>query len=279
NYRQFEEKMRSRICTAPKALAELVFGDEDRLRVFDMTEYRSEESGNRLTGAPPSYVGYGEGGQLTNHVLAEPFSIILFDEIEKAHQSVNEKFMGILEEGRLTDGQGKTAYFDQCMLVFTSNMGADRLVARLEAQPDQQPSYDELRAIFMEAVDEHFTKKWGRPELRARYGDNIIVFDMLRPELVGHICCKFLDQLCDNAQRRRQLELRIDRDSIITYFTRRMREPRNQAEGGRRVRELIKTAVVRPLNDYLFAQKPALGSRLHLSIPGGDERISIRRSD
>lgn len=258
-----------------KSLAELVFGDEDRMKVFDMAEFQGEESGNRLAGAPPSYVGYEQGGQLTNHVLAQPFSIILFDEMEKASQSVNEKFLGILEEGRLTDGRGMTAYFDQSMLVFTSNIGSDRLIQRLQGNPNQQPSYQELRELYLAAVGDHFAKKFNRPELLGRYGDNIIVFDMLRPELVGQLCDKFLDQLYDNAQRQRQLDLQIDRKSIIAYFTRSMSRPENLALGGRRVRELIKSVVVRPLNDYLFTKKPSAGAKLHLSISEDKDRINV----
>lgn len=259
-----------------KSIAELVFGDDDRMKVFDMAEYQLEQAGDRLAGSPPGFVGYEQGGQLTNHVLAEPFSVILFDEMEKAHASVNDKFLGILEEGRLTDGRGMTAYFDQSILVFTSNIGSDRLMDRLRSKPEEQPPYEELRTLYMQSVEDHFTKKFGRPELLGRFGDNVIVFDMLRPELVAQLCGKFLAELEENALRQRQVNLQIDNASVGAYLTRRMREPENLTLGGRRVRELIKTAVVRPLNDYIFAEKPAAGSRLYLSMSGADERMSIR---
>src|SRR5690606_13759088 len=106
-----------------KALAALLFGQEERLLRFDMSEYAAPQSDQRLLGAPPGYVGYEEGGQLTNAVKKNPFSILLFDEIEKAHGSIFDKFLQILDDGRLTDGKGETIYFSECIIIFTSNLG------------------------------------------------------------------------------------------------------------------------------------------------------------
>ncbi|MEI8195959.1 MAG: AAA family ATPase [Phycisphaerae bacterium] len=259
-----------------KAMAQMVSGDDDNLKVFDMAEYQLEHAGDRLAGAPPGFVGYEQGGQLTNHVLAQPFNVILFDEMEKAHASVYDKFLGILEEGRLTDGRGMTAYFDQSVLVFTSNIGSDRLMERLQTRPKEPPTYEELRALYMDAVQEHFARKFGRPELLGRFGDNIIVFDMLRPELVTQLCAKFLVELVDNARRQRQIDLRIDLATVGAYLTRLMQEPANLALGGRRVRELIKTVVVRPLNVYIFTSQPAAGTRLYVTLSEEDGHLSIR---
>lgn len=261
-----------------KSVAELVFGDDDRMKVFDMAEYQLEQAGDRLAGSPPGFVGYERGGQLTNHVQNEPFSVILFDEMEKAHASVNDKFLGILEEGRLTDGRGMTAYFDQSILVFTSNIGSDRLMQRLRAKPEEHPSYEELRAIYMKSVEDHFAQKFGRPELLGRFGDNVIVFDMLRPELVAQLCEKFLAELQANALRQRQIAVQIDTAAVSAYLTRRMREPENLALGGRRVRELIKSAVVRPLNDHIFSKNVRAGSSLSLSMDENGERMTIGSS-
>ena len=259
-----------------KSLAELVFGDDDRMKVFDMAEFQLEQAGDRLAGSPPGFVGYERGGQLTNHVLSEPFGVILFDEMEKAHRSVNDKFLGILEEGRLTDGRGMTAYFDQSILVFTSNIGSDRLMTRLRTTPNEVPDYKELRKIFLQAVEDHFAQELKRPELLGRFGDNIIVFDMLRPELIVQLCAKFLAELRANARQQQQIELQIDEPSVAAYLSNRMREPENLALGGRRIRELIVTAVIRPLNDYVFKNKPPSGSYLHLSVDPSGGRISIK---
>ena len=106
-----------------KALTELIFLDESNMIRFDMSEYRQEQSDQRLLGAPPGYVGYEAGGQLTNAVREHPFSVLLFDEIEKAHPSVLDKFLQVLEDGRITDGRGESVYSRDCMIVVTSNLG------------------------------------------------------------------------------------------------------------------------------------------------------------
>jgi ATP-dependent Clp protease ATP-binding subunit ClpA len=104
-----------------KAIAELIFGDERALLRFDMSEYSEEHQQARLIGAPPGYVGFDQGGQLTNAIIAKPFSVVLFDEIEKAHGRILDKFLQVLDDGRLTDGMGRTVYFSEAILIFTSN--------------------------------------------------------------------------------------------------------------------------------------------------------------
>jgi ATP-dependent Clp protease ATP-binding subunit ClpA len=151
-----------------KALAEFLFGDESACIRFDMSEFNHEHSDQRLIGAPPGYVGFEEGGQLTNAIRARPFSVLLFDEIEKAHGRVLDKFLQVLEDGRLTDGRGETTWFSESVIIFTSNIGASTL-------PAGAPPGDHERH-FQSAVEEHFVKTLGRPELLNRLGDNIVVF-------------------------------------------------------------------------------------------------------
>ncbi|MDT9342146.1 AAA family ATPase [Trichodesmium erythraeum 21-75] len=136
-----------------KALTELVFGDEKAFARFDMSEYKEQHAAEKLTGSPPGFVGYGEGGQLTNRVLENPYSILLFDEIEKAHSTVLDKFLQILEDGRLTDGQGKTAYFNQSIIIFTSNIGASKLLQ--EKANLQTKDYTEIE-FFLNIKSEIF---------------------------------------------------------------------------------------------------------------------------
>src|SRR5205814_1862259 len=100
-----------------KAIAELIFGDEKAMIRFDMSEYSEEHQQARLIGAPPGYVGFDQGGQLTNAIIEKPFSVVLFDEIEKAHGRILDKFLQILDEGRLTDGMGRTVYFSEAILI------------------------------------------------------------------------------------------------------------------------------------------------------------------
>ena len=108
-----------------KAVAALIFGDHGGDRRFDMSEFSAEHSADRLIGAPPGYVGFEAGGELTNAVRQNPFRVILFDEIEKANGRILDKFLQIIEDGRLTDGRGQTTYFSECVIIFTSNLGAN----------------------------------------------------------------------------------------------------------------------------------------------------------
>ena len=174
-----------------KRLAALLFGEEEAFLRFDMSEYSQEHNEARLIGAPPGYRGFDEGGQLTNAVRRQPYSVLLFDEIEKAHQRILDKFLQILEDGRLTDGRGETVYFSDSVIIFTSNEGTSstdpventRLKAEIErirALEIGPGRYAEVRAHFVREVERYFTQQLARPELLTRIGlDNIIVFDYL----------------------------------------------------------------------------------------------------
>ena len=154
-----------------KSLAQFLFGDEDACIRFDMSEFNHEHADQRLVGAPPGYVGYEEGGQLTNAVKARPFSLLLFDEIEKAHPRILDKFLQILEDGRLSDGKGETVSFADTFIVFTSNIGAS-----LVEQGDEEA----VASQFRDAVQDHFTNQLQRPELLGRIGEaNIIPFNFM----------------------------------------------------------------------------------------------------
>jgi DNA polymerase III delta prime subunit len=153
-----------------KALAQFLFGDDEACLRFDMSEFNHEHADQRLVGAPPGYVGYEEGGQLTNAVKKRPFSLLLFDEIEKAHPRILDKFLQILEDGRLTDGKGDTVLFSDTVIVFTSNIGA----AQIEVD---NPN---VRTAFIERVRSHFVNELKRPELLGRIGEgNIIPFNFM----------------------------------------------------------------------------------------------------
>lgn len=154
-----------------KSLAQFLFGDEDACIRFDMSEFNHEHSDQRLVGAPPGYVGYEEGGQLTNAVKRRPFSVLLFDEIEKAHVRILDKFLQILEDGRLTDGKGETVYFSETVIIFTSNIGA----AEIKLTDDVAA----VKEQFLAKVRQHFVEKAKRPELLNRLGDNIVPFNFI----------------------------------------------------------------------------------------------------
>ena len=160
-----------------KTLAEKLFGDESCCIRFDMSEYGQSHSDQKLLGAPPGYVGYEAGGQLTNAVKSNPFSILLFDEIEKAHPSILDKFLQILEDGRMTDGQGNTVYFSECIIIFTSNLGIytrDASGVRTE-NVNSTMDYATIQKRVRSAIEDYFKLELGRPEILNRIGENIVV--------------------------------------------------------------------------------------------------------
>lgn len=257
-----------------KAMAQLIFGDENQMRRFDMSEYSESHAAEKLTGAPPGYVGYEEGGQLTNYVREHPFSLILFDEIEKAHGQVMDKFLQILEDGRLTDSKGQTAYFAQSVIIFTSNIGADSLFSPqsgyMPGTPvtDSSPDYKEfVYRHFREKVSEHFIQTLKRPEILNRFGDNILVFDLLRPQFVKAIGQKFLKNLRESALDKRALRIQID-DSVLGLVEREMSKPENIKNGGRRIRTLLEDKLEKRLNRWIFENEPAPNTDVKIYVEG-----------
>lgn len=156
-----------------KKLTTLLFGQEEACIVFDMSEYMEPHAHARLVGAPPGYIGYEEGGQLTSRVRQQPFCVLLFDEIEKAHPRVLDIFLQILEEGRLTDGKGERVYFSESVIIFTSNIGTR------DANVSNFSTRTELEEYFCKAVQQYFTQELNRPELLNRLGENIVVFNYI----------------------------------------------------------------------------------------------------
>ncbi|MBO4633400.1 MAG: AAA family ATPase, partial [Lentisphaeria bacterium] len=171
-----------------KALADELFDDENAIIRIDMTEYMEKHSVSRLIGAPPGYVGFDEGGQLTEAVRRRPYSVVLFDEIEKAHHDVFNIFLQILDDGQLTDSHGRTVNFKNTIIIMTSNIGSDMLLEEIKSQADP----DRLKEDLMARLREHF-----KPEFLNRV-DGILVFHSLRKEQIIRI----LDlQLKDLAHR------------------------------------------------------------------------------
>jgi ATP-dependent Clp protease ATP-binding subunit ClpA len=234
-----------------KALAELLFGQEERLLRFDMSEYSAPQSDQRLLGAPPGYVGYEEGGQLTNAVKRNPFSILLFDEIEKAHGSIFDKFLQILDDGRLTDGKGDTVYFSECIIILTSNLGTIARSAESGAQVLVSPGmpYAEMRDAILKEIRNHFNLVLGRPEILNRFGDNFVIFDFIKPPMDEQITNLLVDKLEHLAKEKNMLDVKIStavRDHVVELA--RM----NLQHGGRGIRNVVDSALVNPLSRALF---------------------------
>ena len=155
-----------------KSLTSLLFGDESAYIRFDMSEFSAEHSDQRLIGAPPGYVGYDMGGELTNAIREKPFSVVLFDEIEKAHPRIPDKFLQILDDGVLTSGRGDRVYFSEAFILFTSNLGIYRLKADGARVPNVTPddSYEHVQASVRAEIERHFKLTLNRPELLNRIG-------------------------------------------------------------------------------------------------------------
>lgn len=263
-----------------KALAELIFDDEGAMARFDMSEYGSEHEAARLVGSPPGYVGHDQGGTLTNAVLENPFRVLLFDEIDKAHPRVLDRFLQVLDDGRLTDGSGRTAHFGQSLIVFTSNEGSDGLHRLLqgegvEGHDHALPHYADVRRHYLAAVRHRLTVELGRPELFGRLGNGILVFDILRPEVMGEITAKFLGQLGASAQSDHQVTVRFDVEGISIAVAAAIRRDGSIASGGRQIRTEVDHLVRQPLAGWWCQHWPTPGTTVIVRCPQGDGPIQI----
>ena len=164
-----------------KTLAEFLFGDEDSLIQLDMSEYQEKHTVSRLIGSPPGYVGFDEGGQLTEAVRRKPFSVVLFDEVEKAHPDIFNTLLQILEDGRLTDAQGRTIDFKNTVIIMTSNLGTSdlRKSSLGFSKTSESATFEKMKAKANEALKGHF-----RPEFLNRVDDTIVFHELSRPEVV-----------------------------------------------------------------------------------------------
>ncbi|EEI18044.1 ATP-dependent chaperone ClpB [Corynebacterium lipophiloflavum] len=230
-----------------KSLAEFLFDDETAMVRIDMSEYGEKHSVARLVGAPPGYVGYDAGGQLTEAVRRRPYSLVLFDEVEKAHQDVFDVLLQVLDEGRLTDGQGRTVDFRNTVIILTSNLGAGG-----------------GREEIMEAVKRHF-----KPEFINRL-DDVVVFEPLSSELLVGIVDIQLEQLAQRLTSRR-LTLTVS-DSAKAWLAERGYDP---AYGARPLRRLIQQAIGDRLAKELLAGYVRDGDTVAVDVADGGEALSV----
>ncbi len=237
-----------------KSITELVFGDDSAYLRFDMSEFSAEGAGDRLIGSPPGYIGHEAGGELTNAVREDPFRVILFDEIEKAHPRILDKFLQILEDGRLTDGRGHTVHFSESILIFTSNLGSSQVVPGL--------GYAEIEHRIKSAISAHFTSTLNRPELLNRLGDNVIVFNFIGPEAASKIFDLQLANICRRVTEEHRLSLAVKSEVMGT-----LREwcTGELDKGGRGIGMALESHFVNPLARALF----------ELDLPPG-QQITVR---
>ncbi len=233
-----------------KALAKFLFGDEDACIRFDMSEYAQENSDQKLIGAPPGYVGYEEGGQLTNAIKEKPFSVILFDEIEKAakpNPRILDIFLQILEDGRLTDSKGETVYFSESVIIFTSNLGASEVSADSDNPAEE----------FIEKVKDYFNKELKRPELLGRIGySNIVPFNFIKDdEFRLKIAQSKLKPIKKGIEEKYHMTLSFDDElAFINYVI----GDADKSKGGRDILNALNDKLLDDLAMFLFKNKEDL---------------------
>lgn len=232
-----------------KALAEFMFDDERAMVRIDMSEYGEKHSVARLVGAPPGYVGYDQGGQLTEAVRRRPYTVVLFDEVEKAHSDVFDILLQVLDEGRLTDGQGRTVDFRNTVLILTSNLGAGG-----------------TREQMMDAVKRAFKSEF------VNRLDDVVIFDPLSEEQLTHIVDIQIAQLADRLSARR-LTLNVS-DAAKLWLAERGYEP---AYGARPLRRLIQQAIGDQLAKKLLAGEIRDGDTVHVDVADGGGALELAK--
>jgi ATP-dependent Clp protease ATP-binding subunit ClpB len=236
-----------------RALAEFMFDSEGAMIRIDMSEYMEKHAVSRLIGAPPGYVGYDEGGQLSEAIRRRPYSVILFDEIEKAHPDVFNILLQVLDDGRLTDGQGRVVDFRNTVVIMTSNLGSQAILGMNES------NVPEIRAKVMDALRANF-----RPEFLNRV-DETIIFTQLSRDQIGEIVDLQLDDLSSRlAQRGMRLHPTLEaRELLITLGY----EP---AYGARPLKRVIQKRLLDPLALRLLSGQIREGEDVELSVENGE---------
>ncbi len=241
-----------------KALAEFMFDTDDAMVRIDMSEFMEKHSVARLIGAPPGYVGYEEGGYLTEAVRRKPYSVILLDEVEKAHPDVFNILLQVLDEGRLTDGQGRTVDFKNCVIIMTSNLGSQHVHA-------SENDYDGMKALVMESVTQHF-----RPEFINRV-DDIVVFHALGQSHVRAIATIQIDIL---RKRLMQQNLRLDiNDEALDLVGAAGFDP---VYGARPLKRSIQNLIENPLAQRILAADFVAGDVIVVNVK--DQQLNFQKA-
>ncbi|MCL6479703.1 MAG: AAA family ATPase, partial [Peptococcaceae bacterium] len=242
-----------------RALAQALFDDERNMTRLDMSEYMEKHTVARLIGAPPGYVGYEEGGQLTEAVRRRPYSVILLDEIEKAHHDVFNVLLQLLDDGRLTDGQGRTVNFQNTVVIMTSNLGSHEILAQQESGGD----YDQMKAGVLGILRRHF-----RPEFLNRV-DEIVVFHALNQPQVRQIAGLLLERLAGRIHSGVGVKLEWE-DSALNYLANKGYEP---SYGARPLKRLIQQEIETPFSRLMV--KGEISPRDTVVLRGEDKGLRL----
>lgn len=242
-----------------KALAEFMFDDDKALIRVDMSEFMEKHSVSKIIGAPPGYVGHEEGGNLTETVRHRPYSVILFDEIEKAHPEVFNILLQVLDNGKLTDSKGRVVNFRNTVIILTSNIGA-RYIDKMEkigfaSERSEKASYDEAKSKVLEALKDHF-----RPEFLNRL-DDIVVFDILSKEAIAEIVKLQVDIV---RERLEQKEIKLTfSPAVLEHLS---KEGYNPQYGARPLKRLIQTKVLTPIASLMVSKGISKGGSVHVDM-------------
>ncbi len=254
-----------------RALAEALFGDENAMIRIDMSEYMERHTVSRLVGAPPGYIGYDEGGQLTERVRRKPYSVILLDEIEKAHQDVFNVLLQVLDDGRLTDAQGRTVDFKNTVIIMTSNVGADQIdragsIGFQVTQDEEKDNYQRMKDRLLEEL-----KKTFRPEFLNRV-DEVIVFHSLNREHLRKIVDLMLKDV-DQQVKERGLTLEISDEAREVL----LQEGYDQTYGARPLRRAIQRLLENPLSDEMLKGRFKEGDAVLATVKNGEIQFEKKK--
>jgi ATP-dependent Clp protease ATP-binding subunit ClpB len=253
-----------------KALSQFMFNDERALIRVDMSEYMERHSVSKLIGSPPGYVGHDESGQLTESIRHRPYSVILFDEIEKAHPEVFNLLLQVLDDGRLTDAKGRVVNFKNAIIIMTSNIGS-QFIEKMEAlgfsNNSEQQDYSQTKEKVMSTLKDHF-----RPEFLNRI-DEIVLFDILTPEAIKNIV-----NLRVEVVRGRLLEKGITLDISNEALSYLAKEGYNPHYGARPLNRLIQNKILNPVATYIISSGVKKGDTVYVTVKDKELSIVTKRS-
>ncbi len=252
-----------------KALAEFMFNDDKSLIRVDMSEYMEKHSVSKMIGSPPGYVGHDEAGSLTETVRHRPYSVILFDEVEKAHPEVFNILLQVLDNGHLTDAKGRKVNFKNSIIILTSNIGS-QYIDRMESigfnSGDTKEDYSEAKDRVMNSLKEHF-----RPEFLNRL-DDIIMFDILTPEAIGEIV-KIQIDIVKKRLAEKDITLNVTND-VIAYLA---KEGYDTHYGARPLKRLIQNKILTPTASFMISSKVLSGGTISVDMKNGEISINVEK--
>jgi len=253
-----------------KALAQFMFDDEKALIRVDMSEFMEKHSVSKILGAPPGYVGHEEGGTITEMVRHRPYSVILFDEIEKAHPEVFNVLLQVLDNGKLTDAKGRTINFRNTVVILTSNIGA-KYIDKMEkigfaSEESEKAGYEDAKKRVLDALKDHF-----RPEFLNRL-DDIVVFDILSREAIADIV-KIQVDIVRERLAQKDIKLVLSKD----VFDHLSKEGYNPQYGARPLKRLIQTKILNPIASLMISKGIAKGGEVKVDMKAGEFTFSVKK--